>query len=251
MLDREIRWLLDEKYGGNREAEGLAHDIARLEAGEPVAYVIGFVDFLGARIDLSERPLIPRPETEYWTRELIQELKKENSKAFSILDIFAGSGCIGIALLRQLETATVAFAEKEPRFIREIKNNLELNQIDSSRCRIIESDVFQYVDGVYDIIVANPPYGSELRKASVEGSVLKYEPHGAIFALDDGMEYIKQLIAEAPQYLKEDGRLYFEFDSPQYEDIQHFANKSVFSKKEFMKDQYGKWRWARFTRQPF
>lgn len=246
MLDQEIRWLTNEKYGGNKESEGLADDIKRLEAGEPVAYVIGFVDFLGARIDLSERPLIPRPETEFWLGEAIKELHKQES--LKCLDIFSGSGCIGVAILQHLSSAMVTFVEKEPRFIWEIQKNLTLNAIDPSRYQIIQSDIFSNIKGTFDIILANPPYGAESRKANVQESVLKYEPHEAVFAPDDGLFYVKELISNSLNFLNKDGKLYFEFDDPQHEAVKKLAEASSFSKTEILKDQYGKWRWTRFTK---
>lgn len=246
MLDREIRWLTDEKYGGDSDAEGIVDDIKRLEAGEPLAYVIGFVDFLGARIDLSKRPLIPRPETEFWVGEAIKRLKDQGG--VKCLDLFSGSGCIGLSVLRHILGASMIFAEKDSRFIRQIKKNLELNNIDENRYQIIESDVFSRIDGEYDFIFANPPYGSESRRANVQESVLKYEPQEAIFAPDDGLFFIKELIQKAPDFLKWRGILYLEFDDPQYEDIKELLQESAFSQTEILRDQFGKWRLARLTR---
>ena len=73
-LQNEIRWLLEEKHGGKR-TEAAEKDIARLEKGEHIDYVIGWVEFLGCKIDLSQKPLIPRPETEYWTEKFLQDAR--------------------------------------------------------------------------------------------------------------------------------------------------------------------------------
>ena len=103
-LSKEIRWLLEEKYHGQLTPPA-KRDIARLQKGEHVDYVIGFVEFAGCRIDLSQRPLIPRSETEHWVHKAIAELrqeshdrKKTDATPISCLDIFAGSGCIGVVL---------------------------------------------------------------------------------------------------------------------------------------------------------
>jgi len=91
----EIGQLLRDKYGGDPKAD-LTQDIARLDAGEPLAYVIGWIPFLGLTIRLDSHPLIPRPETEWWTEELIAHLKDLfGDTPFRLLDMCAGSGAIG------------------------------------------------------------------------------------------------------------------------------------------------------------
>lgn len=242
-LEREIRWLLAEKYNGEKTLEA-ERDIERLKKGEHVAYVIGFVDFSGCRIDLSERPLIPRLETEFWVGKVIERLKRR-PRSPRCLDIFAGSGCVGIAILRHISETSVDFAEKDARFLDQIKINLEKNEIPPERARIIESDVFSGIQRRYNLILANPPYIAESRRDSVEVSVLQNEPREALFAPDHGLFYIKELIKEAPEYLEAGGECYFEFDTPQLEEIKNLLEESKFRETEILKDQYGEWRWAR------
>ena len=88
---------------------------------EPVDYQIGFIPFFHTKIDLSERPLIPRPETEYWTEQFVIELKtKVANKALQIADVFAGSGCIGIAILKNTKNTKVDFFEIDKTFVNQI-----------------------------------------------------------------------------------------------------------------------------------
>src|SRR3989338_2091343 len=125
---KETQWLLDEKHKG-RLSVAAKRDIAQLKNGEHVDYVIGFVDFLGCKIDLSLRPLIPRPETEYWVSKAVESIqcKMQDTKyRIRILDIFAGSGCIGVAVLKHVSRAHVDFGEKEKKFCDQIKINATL-----------------------------------------------------------------------------------------------------------------------------
>jgi release factor glutamine methyltransferase len=103
----------------------------------PEDYKRGFKDFLGAKIDLSKKPLIPREETEYWVSVAIKEIK-EGSEC---LDLFAGSGCIGIAILKNVSNSFCDFGEKEELFLEQIKISLDLNNIEGKRYNLFKTDV--------------------------------------------------------------------------------------------------------------
>jgi len=240
-LQKEIRWLLEDKYRGKAN-EDFYKDIKRLNEGEPLDYVIGFIPFLGCHIDLSERPFIPRSETEYWIARVIEELKRI-ANPLRCLDIFAGSGAIGVALLKHLPSARVDFAEKNPRFLKQIKINLEKNHLPARQYRLIHSDVFSDISGRYDYIFANPPYLAESRKDKVEEAVVYWEPPEAIWGGEDGLYYIEKLLKEAPNHLSPAGKLFFEFDSPQKAKIQKIAS-GYNLKINFFKDQFARWRYA-------
>jgi len=240
LLKKEIGWLLNEKYQ-NKITDCAKKDIEKLKKGEPVDYLIGFVDFLGCRIDLSSRPLIPRPETEYWVEHSISDLKKEERK-LEILDMFSGSGCIGIAVLKYVKRCNVEFAEKDKKFLKQISVNLKLNGISKDRYKITGSDVFKNIKSKYDYIFANPPYIAKKRINKVQKSVLKYEPKRALFGGEDGLYYIKRFLKEAVEHVKRGGRIYMEFDSPQKRKIEKILKNNKHSDYRFYKDQYGKWR---------
>ena len=242
---KEINWLVDEKYAG-KLTKAAEKDIARLKAGEPVSYLIGFVEFLGYKMDLSLKPLIPRPETEYWTQKAIQDIRTSLKQNVSIrcLDVFSGSGCIGIAVSRHILQARVDFAENEKKFLQQIQLNLKKNRVSKKRFKVIQSDVFSGVPGKYDYIFANPPYIATTRWKSVQSSVARYEPRGALFAGKDGLRYIKRFLKEAKNHLTPKGKIYMEFDSPQRKEIDLLLKKYRYSSWQFYKDQYGKWRFV-------
>jgi release factor glutamine methyltransferase len=246
-MDKEAHWLLSEKYGG-KECPEYRADIARLKSGEPLAYIIGWTDFLGCKIDLSKHPLIPRPETEFWTERVIKEtsLFTSDNSSLRILDLFAGSGCIGVALLKHLPQVMVDFGERDEELYEQIQMNIIKNEIDPNRARIITSDVFSDIPERYDIIVANPPYIDPLKKSTVQESVLAHEPDSALFADDGGLAFIKELIDEAPQHLNAGSTTYIEFGEKQKAAVEKLSSGNTWTTR-FWKDQYDKWRVIKLT----
>ena len=241
---QEISWLLREKYN-NIQTEEFFKDVDRVAKGEHIDYVIGFVDFLGCRIDLSQNPFIPRSETEFWVEQVIADIKSSRKKNIRVLDVFSGSGCIGIAILKHIPNATVDFAEKEKRFTKQIKINTDLNDINPQRYRIIQSDVFSNISGMYNLIVANPPYVPERNKSQVQQSVLENDPYDAVFGGEDGVNYIRQFLGQAKQFLKKNGTIYMEFDESQQKEVERLARQSGYRNWQTFRDQYGKWRYGK------
>lgn len=251
-LQNQIRWLLQEKYGGQPTRKATAakakKDIQRLNNAEPLDYIIGFMEFLGCKIDLSKKPLIPRVETEYWTEKAIEEIHHnfhscENCE-IGVLDMFAGSGAIGIAVLKHISGAHVTFADSEKNCIEQIKINAKINKLQKEQYAVIRSNVFENIQGQFDVIFANPPYIPTKRKSKVQRSVIKHEPKAALFGGEEGLLYIQQFLGQAKSFLKPAGRIYMEFDSPQKPKITKLIKKFRYSGHEFQKDQYGKWRYV-------
>ncbi len=253
MDDKEKNWLLHEKYEGNETAEYRA-DLVRLSKGEPLAYIIGNMPFLGCTINLSSRPLIPRTETEFWVGEVISHIKSSKDRPrltslskdrprLKILDIFAGSGCIGLALLKHLPNTTVDFAEKNSAHIAQIKENITANNVEANRANYFASDMFEDIpQKEYDYIFANPPYISTEDIGAVQESVLAWESPEALFAEDGGLSLIKKLIKNSRTYLTPTGTLFIEFNTPQKDALGSFLAKENIHNFSFHKDQYGAWR---------
>lgn len=245
-MQKEISWLLEEKYLG-KPNKNFEKDVKRLEVGEPVDYVIGFTEFLGCKIDLSKKPLIPRPETEFWVGESMKSIKHRRMK---VLDIFSGSGCIGLAVLKNINNSRVDFAEKDKKSLEQIRINCRINNIDKKRYKIIRSDIFRglypsaSLRTKYDFVFANPPYIPTKRKNKIQKSVLKYEPKMALFSGRNGLFHIKKLLSQAKDYLNPDGKIFMEFGSEQKKEIEKIIQKYKYSSFKFYRDQFGRWRWV-------
>jgi release factor glutamine methyltransferase len=239
MDERDSQFLLNEKYGGIQTPE-YEKDLARLAGGEPVDYVIGWKPFLDCKIFLDSHPLIPRAETEYWVERAIAEIRESKKADASTrhLDLFAGSGAIGIAVLKHLPQVGVDFGEIDAAHPPTILKNIRENGIDESRASIIETDVWGNIQGTYDFVFANPPYLSQSRREKIQDSVLAYEPGVALFAAEDGLAIIRKTVEKLREHLSPAGALYLEHEPEQSDLISKLASENGLS-AETRTDQFG------------
>lgn len=238
-LERQAERLLREKYAGETTPE-YAADCERLRAGEPYEYVLGYTDFLGVTIDLTYRPMIPRPETAFWVKRAIDELVTL-SRPLRLADTFAGAGNVGLALLTHLPTATVDISELDPNLAPQIEKNLALNEIALDRARVITASALEGLTGQYDAIFAVPPYVPYEALPDLDPEMIHHEPHLAFFAHDNGHEFHTLLIKGAYDLLLPGGTLYMEADYDHNDAITELVAKSGVPWKalEFWPDPYG------------
>ncbi len=269
---KDIHWLLTEKYGGTASA-AFEVDKARLALGEPVAYVIGWQPFLGLNIYLDSKPLIPRPETEWWTEQMLPKAKEVFEESVSqaveprggdaqagedaalsektslrFLDLCAGSGAIGCAVLKALPYMEVHFGEIDPTHEQTILKNIRENNLDESpysakatrgtRAHVQIGDLFTPFAGMqFDVIACNPPYIPASR--TLHPSVADHEPGLALYAGSDGLDLIARLAAELPTYLAPGGQAWIECDIANIVDAQKLFERQGFT-AEIRTDQYDK-----------
>jgi release factor glutamine methyltransferase len=253
----DLRALLQDKYDGKMPSDEKGRkeyeaDVKRLAAGEPLAYVIGWVPFLGLRIYLSpdsslaseasksRHALIPRPETEWWTEKLITYLREKfGDESFELLDLCAGSGAIGLAVLHAFPNAFVSLGEINPEHVQTIDRNIRENNLDDERVVMEAGDLFTpFEDTQFDIIVSNPPYIPEARE--IEKSVTLYEPAQALYSGADGLDLIRHILADAPLYLLPQGELWIECDTENIEEAKSIAERAGYSDVHIHLDQYGR-----------
>lgn len=180
---------------------------------EPEAYTIGWLPFLGLKIYLDFKPLIPRQETEFWAEQLINHVGTYDVPTLKFLDLCAGSGAIGCAMLARLPNAQVYFGEIDRAYEATILKNIRENNLDETRAHVSIGDLFApFGDIKFDIIAANPPYipyGREL-----PSSVADYEPSIALRSGVDGLDLMRRIALELPKHLAKDGVAWVECDSP-------------------------------------
>ena len=209
----------------------------------PEAYRIGSVPFVHVNIFLDSRPLIPRTETEYWTDIDIKEIRESNIQNPKILDLCAGSGCIGVAVLKDVPSAQVDFVEIDSSHHRTIEKNILENALDKGRTSILGGDLFENVSGSYDFILTNPPYIDPELSYRVGEEVILHEPAKALYGGKGGLEIINKILSQAEKYLKSGGVLYLEHEPEQ---IEALSKHPLYLDSH--NDQFGVVRFSRFAK---
>lgn len=213
--------------------DNLEEAIKRLEAGEPVQYIVGDVDFYGNIIKVNKNVLIPRRETEELVEKTVNYIKKHiNKQSVDILDIGTGSGCIPISIAKLVPNSNVSAVDISPDALEVAKENAKLNNVDIN---FIESDLFTNVNQKFDCIISNPPYIR--RDEKIMDIVKNNEPHLALYADDEGLYFYKKIIKSASKYLNEKFIIGFEIGEEQGMDIvniakNEFPNSKVILEKD-------------------
>lgn len=195
---------LDENQEKQLEAA-----LERLQNAEPVQYLTGKSEFFGMDFEVSHAVLIPRPETE----ELVQWIIDDQADAHGdILDVGTGSGCIAIALAKNLPKMTVQAIDLSEAALEVASKNAENNQVS---VQFRKDNILEIEDlgQEFDVIVSNPPYVRELEKASMRPNVLEHEPKMALYVEDsNALIFYHKIAILARKHLKKNGALYFEIN---------------------------------------
>jgi release factor glutamine methyltransferase len=237
-FEDKVARLRVEKHKG-RETPELLEDIKKMTEGEALEYLLGEVSFAGAKVDLSLRPMIPRPETEFWVKGAIEDITASRREyVLRCLDLFSGSGCVGLSVLKNLPEATMDFIELDPKLKEQIEISITKNNIKKLRTRVLTGDTWQGAAGTYDYIFAVPPYVPASMKEEVMQELHAEDPL-SFFDKEDGFYFHKEVLSKAKDFLKDGGALYLEFDITQRERIEELAKEHGWTSPSFLKDPYG------------
>ncbi len=203
---------IDEKVRSNLTAL-----LNRRLKGEPIAYILGEKEFWSLPLNVSENTLIPRPDTEVLVEKALtiaMEKLKENPPHFRILDLGTGTGAIALALAselapvcqkRQIQLEIIG-VDRMSDIVALAKSNAEKNQLNVG---FLQSVWFENVEGLFDLIVSNPPYIDEKDEHLSQGDV-RFEPLSALVAADSGYADLRHIIKQSPRYLTDGGCLLLE-----------------------------------------
>lgn len=214
-----------------------------ITSGKPLAYCIGSVPFGDLTLRVAPPLLIPRPETEAWTQELIQILARAQ-QPLSILDLCTGTGCIGLSIAHTLPSSIITLTDINPYAIEYAQLNARTNNITNATYYI--GDLFNALPSGsnFNCIVSNPPYIDPAYRTRMDTSVTQWEDPHALFADNYGLEIIMSIIKTAPEYIKNSHhtrypQLTLEIDSTQGAAVVKYLEKIGYYNITLHKDMYG------------
>jgi release factor glutamine methyltransferase len=221
--------------------------VEQLQQEIPVQYLLGKTSFYGLDFEVNADVLIPRPETEELVDWIIQSTKyqvrgtklEDVRRIIKILDIGTGSGCIAIALAKNITNAQVFAIDVSEKALATAQKNAEINAV---KVTFVEKNILETDDlsEHFDIIVSNPPYVRELEKKEIKKNVLDNEPYLALFVKDnDALVFYKKIAELAQKKLSQNGQLFFEINQYLGEETVELLKKMGFKNIELRKDIYG------------
>ena len=218
-LERQVRSLVDRHL-----------------AGEPVAYLIGEWEFYGLSLDISPDVLIPRPDTEVLAGQAIEYIQTLGE--CRVLDLCAGSGCIGLAVASQAPQARVVLGEYSDAALKVCRQNIRRNGL-SGRVVPMQADAREKPErslGEFQCIVSNPPYIPRADIETLDASVRDYEPHLALDGGEDGLDFYQTISGKWKDALAPGGRLYFEVGIGQADSALRIMRAQGFGDIQIVKD---------------
>ncbi len=220
--------------------------LSQLKKEKPIQYILGETEFYGLRFLVNENTLIPRPETEELVQWIIESQNK-SSQEITILDIGTGSGCIPIAIKKNLSNANVSAIDVSKEALLVAERNALLNEV---AIHFIHQDILQTgaLKTFYDVIVSNPPYVRDLEKEEIKKNVLDYEPHLALFVTnEDALLFYRKIAQLAKHSLTPNGYLFFEINQYLGLETVSLLQDLGFQNVTLKKDIYGNDRMIRCT----
>lgn len=246
--DLDARLLLEYACGitrsdllahGDREAskeqeESYQDLLASRSKRIPLQHLTGTQDFMGLTFRVNENVLIPRQDTEI----LVEEVMKDLHGGSAILDLCTGSGCILISLLKysndcrgvgvDLSGAALAVARENAREL-----------IPEKQFEFLEGDLFEKVEGKFDVLTSNPPYIPSKEVEKLMPEVREHEPRMALDGMEDGLHFYRRILKECPPYLNGGANVFFEIGYDQGEAVSSLMQEAGFMEVRVIKDYAG------------
>lgn len=225
-------------YASPEREDQVRRLVERRMAGEPVAYLIGEWEFYGLPLDISQDVLIPRTDTEVLAEQAIAYIQTLGE--CRVLDLCAGSGCVGLAIASQAPQARVVLGEIDDSALKICRQNIRRNSL-SARVMPIQMDAREKPArslGEFQCIVSNPPYIPTGDIAGLEASVRDYEPHMALDGGADGMDFYRSIAEQWKEALTPGGRIYFEVGIGQADAVLRLMRSQGFGDLQIIKDHH-------------
>ena len=241
----KVDTVLKKQYEvSERITQQFTEALNRLRHFEPIQYILGETEFYGLPFKVTPATLIPRPETEELVDWIIANCNK-NPK--TLLDIGTGSGCIAIALAKNLPSVKVSAMDISEEALKVASENAIYNKVtvNFSKKDILGTSTLPQK---YDVIISNPPYVRNSEKEMMQKNVLDFEPASALFVEDDNPLLFYSKITElAKNYLNPNGFLFFEINEYLSKEVIQLLERESFSEIELKQDFFGKDRMIKCT----
>ena len=202
----------------------------------PVSYLTKEKEFFGLSFYVDENVLVPRPDSETLVETAIKILEN-HPQMKNILDLCTGSGALAIALKHTVPRIDVLCSDLSSEAIEICRKNSR--SILAKELKIIESDLFENIEGAFDIIITNPPYLTDEETEKMMGTGWK-EPDMALQGGKDGLDFIREIIDKAPDFLKKNGYLLIESSIDQTEIIRELMDSSNYYNTGIIRDLSGR-----------
>ncbi len=247
-LYRDNPLLSSEQEAEIREA------VERRWRGEPLQYIIGFVDFCGLKIKVGPGVLIPRPESELIVEKAIKTVdglrsrvpcegsedirRPTGDRGLRILDLCTGSGCLALALARGIPESYVFGTDISEEALDYAVMNAEINGIINAV--FVKGDLYEPLDCLrFDLVVSNPPYIRKGEIADLAPEIREWEPVSALDGGEDGIFFYRSILDGARDHLAEEGSLILEMGHDEAGDVTHIAHEAGFRTVSLVKDYAG------------
>ncbi len=242
----DARLLLEEICGTNRsyllvhgdeevteeQYQSYVNCIARRKEHIPLQQIMGYQEFMGLKFTVTPDVLIPRQDTEV----LVEEVMLHLHDGMHILDMCTGSGCILLSLLRYSNDCVGVGADISEAALAVAKENAKQLDLEAT---FTLSNLFENVEGKYEIIVSNPPYIPTDVIPTLMEEVKGHEPIGALDGYGDGLYFYREIIKNAGEYLYPGGMLFFEIGCEQAEDVSNLMKEEGYQAVTVCKDLAG------------
>lgn len=230
--DRQWYLLCREEEADMEEEKAYRELIGRRAKRIPLQQITGEQEFMGFPFLVNEHVLIPRQDTE----TLVEEAMAKSGKGDRVLDMCTGSGCILLSLLKLVPGLSGTGADISREALKVAVENGKRLQTEAS---FLESDLFEKVEGVFDLIVSNPPYIASDEIGTLMEEVRDHEPIGALDGSTDGLAFYRRLVQEGKDHLKSGGWMLFEIGCTQAEAVMELLKKGGFQEIYVKKDLAG------------
>lgn len=213
----------------------------------PLQHLTGVQEFMGYEFKVNENVLVPRMETEFLVEDAIDILRRiyavpyrAENKTIRVLDLCTGSGCIVISILKwmqknnvNIEGIAVDISEKALEVARENAEKLEVSPV------FLQGDLFEPVEGKFEVIVSNPPYIPTQDIETLDPEVKDHDPYLALNGEEDGLHFYRRIIKESTEYMMPGGWMLFEVGHDQGKAVHRLMREHGYSNVEVQKDLSG------------